>query len=199
MYLLATPLLQCRSSLCLYPGSGLLLSCFYIASLWLRRFLSVSRRRVVFAPSFLCVWSQKPWRSRQIIISTSRFFGRISLKIRRMVKICDDMDLFLRKSFWFSWVSSQFWVLCDYVVELCISWLLWMWGFYYGCQGYLCSVVLGYSESPFLEKGGYIPLSIWLLCFDYIWHNTDGAVCRRIHRSSTLPGVFHQALLLFFF
>ena len=68
MCLLAVHLLQCPSSLCLYPGSGLSLSCFYIASLWLQRFLWVGLRRVVFAPSSLCVWSQRSWRSRQIIL-----------------------------------------------------------------------------------------------------------------------------------
>ena len=46
----------------------LLLLCFYIASLWLRRFICIGRRREVFAPSSLCVWSQRPERSRQIIL-----------------------------------------------------------------------------------------------------------------------------------
>ena len=67
MCLLAVYLLQCRSSLCLHPENGLLLWCFYKASLWLRRFLSVVRWRE-FALSFLCEWSQKPWLSRQIIL-----------------------------------------------------------------------------------------------------------------------------------
>ena len=68
MCLLAAHLLRYRSSLCLHPGDGLLLPCFYIVSLWLRLFLRVGRRQVVFAPSFLSVWSQRPWRSRQIIL-----------------------------------------------------------------------------------------------------------------------------------
>ena len=42
--------------------------CFYIASLWLRQFLWIGRWREVFAPSYLCVWSQRPWQSRQIIL-----------------------------------------------------------------------------------------------------------------------------------
>ena len=74
MCLLATHLRQCWSSLCLHPGSGLLLLCFYMASLWLLRFLWVGRRRVVYALSFLCVWSQRPWRSRQIILLPLGFF-----------------------------------------------------------------------------------------------------------------------------
>ena len=63
MCLLAAHPWQCRSSL--YPGSGHLLLCFYIASLWLWQFLWVGRWPVEFAPSFLCVWGQRPWRSRQ--------------------------------------------------------------------------------------------------------------------------------------
>ena len=102
MCLLEARLLQCQSSLCHYPGSGLLLLCFYIASLWLRRSLWVGHGREVFPPSFLCVWSQKPWRSRQIILlPLGVFFAHTPSRIRRLVKICDVVDLFLRKPFWF--------------------------------------------------------------------------------------------------
>ena len=59
---------------CLHPGSGILLSCFYIVSLWLWRFLWVSHRWVVFAPSSLCAWSQKPWRNQQIILLPVGFY-----------------------------------------------------------------------------------------------------------------------------
>ena len=48
---LAVHLLQCQSSRFLHMRSGLLLLCFYIASLWLWRFLWIGHRRVVFAPS----------------------------------------------------------------------------------------------------------------------------------------------------
>ena len=75
MCLLATHLQQCRSSLCLHPWSALLFSCFYIASLWLLRFLWVGRKRVIFAPSSLCLWSQKPLRSWQIILLRQVFFN----------------------------------------------------------------------------------------------------------------------------
>ena len=34
-------------------------------------------------------------------IVTSRFFARTPSRIRRIVKICDVVDLFLRKPFWF--------------------------------------------------------------------------------------------------
>ena len=100
MCLLAAHLLQCCCSLCLHSGSGLLLSGFYIASLCLRRFPWVGHRREVYAPSFLCVWNQRPMKSLQIIVASS-FFARIPSIIRRIVKIYDVADLFLRKPFWF--------------------------------------------------------------------------------------------------
>ena len=68
MCLLAAHLLQCRRRRCLHPGNGLLLSCFDIASLWQWLFLLVGLMQVVFAPPFLCVWSQRHWRSRRIIL-----------------------------------------------------------------------------------------------------------------------------------
>ena len=36
--------------------------------LWHQRFLWEGRRQELFAPSPLCVWSQMPWRSRQIVL-----------------------------------------------------------------------------------------------------------------------------------
>ena len=72
---------------------------FYIASLWLRWFLWVGCRRVVFAPSSFCVWNQRSRRSRKNNIVASRFFARTS-RIRRIVKICDVVDRFLPKPFW---------------------------------------------------------------------------------------------------
>ena len=73
IYLLVAPLTQCQSSLCFHRVSGLSLSCFYIASLWLRRFLWRCRRRV-FVLYSLCVWSQMPWRRRWIIGLLRGFF-----------------------------------------------------------------------------------------------------------------------------
>ena len=101
MCLLAAHLLQYRSSLCLHPGNRLSLLCFYIASLWLRRFLLVGCRQVEFAPSFLCEWSQRSWLSQQMVLLPLGFFVRTPSRIRRRVKICDVMDLFLQKPFWF--------------------------------------------------------------------------------------------------
>ena len=71
--------------------------CFHIASFWLRRFLWVSRRRVVFAPFSLCLWSQRLGRSRQIMLLP---LGFLLEYFRRIVKICNAVDRFLRKPFW---------------------------------------------------------------------------------------------------
>ena len=49
MCLLAVDLLQCQSSLCLHSENGLLLLCFYRASLCFIKFLLVGRRQVEFA------------------------------------------------------------------------------------------------------------------------------------------------------
>ena len=100
MCLLAVHLLQCRSSLCLHPESGLSLSCFYIASLWLWQFLCVGHRQVIFAPSFLCMESKALAKSTTNIVAC-RFFAHTPSRIQRIVKICDIMDLFLWKPFWF--------------------------------------------------------------------------------------------------
>ena len=99
MCLLAAHQLQCQSSsVSIWEAD--LLSCIYIASLWLQRFLWVGRTQIVFAPSFFCVWSQRPWQSQQIILLPVDFFP-CTPRIQRIVKICDAVDLFLRKPFWF--------------------------------------------------------------------------------------------------
>ena len=65
-YPLAEHQQQYQRSLCLHPMSGLLLSCFYRASLLLRHFHWGDHRLEVFISSSLCVWSQIPWRNLQI-------------------------------------------------------------------------------------------------------------------------------------
>ena len=91
--LLAAHLLQCWSNLSLHLESGLLLLCFYIA-LWLWQFLWVVRRWVVFAPSSLCVWSQRLWRSLQIILLCQGFlhihlleFGSLNLWCHGLISL----------------------------------------------------------------------------------------------------------------
>ena len=100
---LAAHLLQCRSSLCLHLGSELLLLCFFHSIIMAATvFFLLGCKRVVFVPFSLCVWSQRPWRSRQIILlPLVFFFARTPSRIRRIVKICDVVDRFFRKPFWF--------------------------------------------------------------------------------------------------
>ena len=124
MCLLAAYLLQCQSSLCLHPGSGLLLLCFYMASLWPRQFLWVGCRRVVFAPSFFCVWSQRPWQNQQIILLPQGFCMYTIKNLTNSHNLwCESIIPKAEfRNFGSSLISSQFWVLCT--VEHCISWPL---------------------------------------------------------------------------
>ena len=124
MCLLAALVLKCRRSLCLHPGSGLLLSCFHIASLWLRRFLWVGRRRVVFGPSSLSVWSQRPWQSRKIILLPLGLLHVHLLEFDGESKFVMSWIYFSESHIGSFEVSSQFWVLCSCVVEHCRSWHL---------------------------------------------------------------------------
>ena len=92
MYLLVAHLLQCRSSLCLHPVRGLLLSCFYIASLWLRQFFKeVVGEKYLLHLLFLSKALEKSTNNSV----TSRFLARTPSRIRRIVKIYDVMDRFL--------------------------------------------------------------------------------------------------------
>ena len=68
MYLLAELQQQCRRNMCLHMVSKTWLSCFYRASLWMLQFLRGDHKLEVFAPSFLCVWNQMPWRNLQMIV-----------------------------------------------------------------------------------------------------------------------------------
>ena len=139
MCLLVEHQLQCWSSLCLHPESGLLLSCFYIAPLWLQRFLWGGRWREVFTPFSLCMESKALEKSTNNIVA-SRFFARTPSRIRRIV----------------FYVPSQFWVLCGCVVEHCRSWPLW-------------TVVFGYSEVTLLREKGDASLCPSVYCILVIY------------------------------
>ena len=56
---------------------------------------------VVFASSFLCVWNQMPWINLQTIVLPPVFFANSPSIIRRIIRMFDVLDRFLRKSFWF--------------------------------------------------------------------------------------------------
>ena len=101
MCLLAVHLLQCRSSLCLLPGNKLLILCFNIVSC-MAATVSFSRPLASRICSIFpqCMESKALAKSTNSIVA-SRFFARTSPTIRRIVKICDVVDLFARKPFWF--------------------------------------------------------------------------------------------------
>ena len=161
MCLLAAHLLQCRSSLWLNPGSRFLLSCFYIVSLWLWRFLWVGRKRVVFTPFSSVDESKALAKSAKIFLPLGFFFARTPSRIQRMIQICDVGDLFLRKPFWFFQVCSQFWVLCGCVVEHCISWPLWILRLYLGSSWLSEVTLLKEGEDTFICPSVYCILTIY--------------------------------------
>ena len=70
-------LLQCRGILCLPLVNVLSLWCFYREPLLLPRSLSVGRMLVAFVQSSLCEWNQRPWQSRQIVMSPVGFLPYI--------------------------------------------------------------------------------------------------------------------------
>ena len=80
MCLFSALLLQYRSSLCLHLVRGRLLPCFYIASLWLWRFIWRVGWRDVFVPFSLYAWNQMIWRSRRIIVLPRAFLHEYLLE-----------------------------------------------------------------------------------------------------------------------
>ena len=116
----------------------------------------------------------------------SRIFARTPFNIRGIVKICDVVDRFLWKPFWFFlsiYLISGSMLLRSRTLKifaaievrvLSSSWLL----------------------SPFFGKGSCSPLSICLSCSGYVRRCSIGAVCGQISLFSILLRVFHQDLLL---
>ena len=125
-------------------------------------------------------------------IVTARFFARTLSRIQRIVKICDVVDLFLWKPFWF--FLSMFSILGCMRLRSRALYILAAMDVRVIPQKFMANPRL-----PCLVKGGCILLSICRLYFDYIRHYSVRAVCCRIAWSSILLGVFYQALLLFYF
>ena len=98
---LAVLLLQCRSNLCLHLVNVLSLWCFYRESLLLPRSLLVCpyASRICF---IFPLWME----SKALVKSTNsnvacRFFACTPSRILPIVNICEVVNLFLRKPFWF--------------------------------------------------------------------------------------------------
>ena len=100
MCLLAAHLLQCRSSL---SRSGKRTFTFeYLFSIIMAATVSLGRPQASNICSIfpLCMELKALAKSTNNIVAP-RFFARTTSRIRRIVKICDVVDLFLRKPFWF--------------------------------------------------------------------------------------------------
>ena len=192
MFLLAAHLLTYRSSLCLHPGSGLLLSCFYIASLWLRRFLWVGLWQVVFVPSFLCVWSQRPWEDDKLhwwVKVFCTFFARSPSRIWWIVKICDIKDCLIRKHFWF--ILSIFTIFASIRLRSGALYIVATMDVRVIPRQFLAIL----WSSLFREAGmhSFVPLSIVLCLYTALQCQSNMSSNSIVFRTS---GVFHQALVL---
>ena len=84
---------------------------FYRASSWLWQFLWEDHMLEVFAPSFLCVWSQMPWRKLQIRVSPWGFLHKLLRFGPWIYSIC---------SFWYVLISS----LCGFLSLALVGYLL---------------------------------------------------------------------------
>ena len=136
MCLLASHLLQCWSSLCLHPGSGLLLSCF-LYSIIMAAMVSLGRPWASSICSIFPLYMEsKALEKLKNNIIASRFFARSPSRIRRIVKICNVKDPFLRKPFWF--FQSIFSILGSMQLRSIALYILaamdvrWMWALYLG-------------------------------------------------------------------
>ena len=89
MYLVAEHQQQCRRSL--HPVSIFLISCFYRASLWLRQFRWGDHR----LERFVLFMESNNLEKTTNKSGASRFYAR------RIVRIYDVVERFLRKPFWF--------------------------------------------------------------------------------------------------
>ena len=186
MHLLAAHLQQCQRSLCLHPVSELLLLCFYKASLWLRRFLWGDHRLEAFAPSSRCVWSQRPWRNLQIILSSQGFFSdKHLLKFDGLSKFVMSWINFSQSHSDSSKEFSYIQVQSGWVAYHCKSWRLWRLGLYLGSSWQL-------RGHPSCKKGGCNLLCISFLYSRYIRRCSIGALYPRISLFSSLLGLFHQ-------
>ena len=106
----AEHLQQCQRSQFLYPMSELFTFVF-LSSIIMAPMVSFGRQwaRSICSIFPLCI---KP---KSV---ASRFFKRTPSKIRRIVRIFDVVDRFLRKPFWFFQIFSQFHVWCGKVGDI---------------------------------------------------------------------------------
>ena len=124
MCLLAVLLLQCRISPVSIRGMhfhfGVSVEnhygCFFFGRPYARRICSIFP---------LCMESKAILKSTNNIVGC-RIFARTPSRILRIVNICEVVDLFLRKPFWFFLRMLSILGLCGYVVGHGIFWLLCM-------------------------------------------------------------------------
>ena len=98
-------------------------------------------------------------KSANNIVASSFFFARTPLRIRRIVKICEVVDLFLRKSFWF--FQSMFSILGSMRLLSRALYIL--------ATMYFRVIVLSYSEVAILREEENVSLCQSVYCVLIIW------------------------------
>ena len=193
MYLLAEHQWQCQRSLS--PSGKWTFTWvffkifFYRESLWLWQFLLGRPLAISICSIFpLCMESNTLENSTNKSVA-SRFFTQTLSKIQRNVRICDVVDWFLWKSFWFFQrifsISGSMWSSINFSHN--------------GGKGYI-SVVLGNSKVTFLgkkEDAAFCPSVYCVMVIQGV--AVFEAVCHWISLSSILLVVFHQDRQLFCF
>ena len=142
----------------------------------------------VFAPSSLCVCSQMPWRSLQIIVPVQGFFAWAH-KIWRIVKISDLVDWFLRKTFWF---FQRIFSISGFM--RLSSGALYIWAVME--ERVILRQFLAIPRSPFLGKGRMHPffhLSIVFWLYTALQYQSSLSSNFLVFHTS---GVFHEDLQL---
>ena len=93
-YLHVVLLLLCRSSLCVHPENGLLLWCFYWASLWLQRLLGWGRLWATRICSIFLLWM----KSKALVNSTNNIVACKIFAFTPSKKSTDSQNLLGRGS-----------------------------------------------------------------------------------------------------
>ena len=99
-------------------------------------------RQEVFSLSSLLIWSQMPWRIQWIILLPQGFFAWTPSRIWQIVKICDIVDRFFWKPFWF---FLSIFLIFNFILLGIVDLG------HYSCKSYN-SVVHGCSEVTLLRK-----------------------------------------------
>ena len=126
---------------------------------------------------------------------TCRFFARTPSRILRMVNICEVVDLFLRKPFWFFLSMLSILGSIRFRSRAIVDFGC------YGCKCYASVVFWLIRGPPFFREGEYASLhpSIYRILIVYCVAVSGAVMSSKLSWSSILPGEFRPALQLSYF